>query len=218
MQESLNVLTKEYLKRSWLKELDESILDEFIKDYQDGDQINYGKLRESDKVDEYNLLSWISASSDLKLAILEDYINSHRRDSPKEESSDIKDKMDLLRELQLKVFGDNNEGGFVDEVEPDAGDGRQQRSSITVLDTELDTTGKSLNDQILLYQKALEESLVETLSPEKKQEELSNVCDTFSSTRKEAVEKTVKEEVRQAIEKTKQTGGIQKVLTQQNAA
>lgn len=218
MQEALNVLSKEYSKRVWLQKLDKDVLDDFLKNYRDGETVNIDRLRQDGQLDEYNLQIWISASSDLKLAVFENYVNSHRKGQENVENLDIKAKMNKLGVLQEKVFPNRKEGGFVDEVEPDAGDGREQRSSVNVGDSEIETTGKTLEEQIALYQGELEKTLYATLNPERKEEELAQVCEIFASKRKKVIDETVTEELQKAIENTKKNGGMQKILTQQNAA
>lgn len=207
------LLEGEYAKRIWLDKIDKENFANFTEPYRENGVVNMAKIEQNNEMDAYNLLLYLEVSSSLKKEVLEAFI-SKRGKGQYSESLDRASQMKQLKELEGKTELRGISGGFVDEVDISEAGGS---SHLIIFDESLDTTGKTVEEQMSMYEKELERVMEESIQKENgsldSNEFLSSICKKIEMAKGE-----ISSIINQALEESKKekesTSKYQKILAE----
>lgn len=213
MFEASQMLTKEYVKRACLEDIDRKNFLNFVKPYRKGNAVDFEQIKQDGKLDQYNLLAYLTISSSLGKQLIGNFIKEQSGNIDQEERVKIQKQIERLKGLQVKTIVGTNSGGFIDELVTETGGG-QQKSSIQVGNIDIDTTGKSTEEQVELFLNGLQEMLVNEMKKETPMvtgQQIATVCMTVGSKEK-AIQEVVHEEAKANTEQ--KNANYQKTLSQ----
>ena len=199
MYEASQQLTREYVSRVLLDSYDRRSFLNLVEPYRDGKSVDLERIEQDGKMESYNLLAYLTTSSTLKKTVLESLIASHSNDSSKREELTQQQKklVERLKKLQQKTVLGTEIGGFVDELQMNGEVGGHQ-SAMIVNDAVLDTSNKTIEEQIAIYQNGIEKSLMDQMGKGDdglKEQGLRTIC-TVLQEREPLIVETVEQEVK----------------------
>jgi len=157
MQEAKEILTREYIKRVLMDMIDRQAFLNLVAPYRVGTAVNFEQMKEAGVVDTYNLFAYLTTASSLKKTVLESMIADYSSDSSKKE--ELKSKQEKqqkrLEKLQEKIGFTPQNGGLIDELEEANG-----LSNIMIGEEAINTTNKTLEEQITIYQEQLKNPIL----------------------------------------------------------
>ncbi len=176
MQEAKEILTREYIKRVLMDMIDRQAFLNLVAPYRVGTAVNFEQMKEAGVVDTYNLFAYLTTASSLKKTVLESMIADYSSDSSKKE--ELKSKQEKqqkrLEKLQEKIGFTPQNGGLIDELEEANG-----LSNIMIGEEAINTTNKTLEEQITIYQEQLKNILQDKMreeNPEINPQNIITVC------------------------------------------
>ena len=205
------LLTKEYVKRMCLESIDRENFLKFIKPYRNGNMVDFERIKQNGELDQYNLLAYLTICSSLGKKLVENFIKEQSGNISQEERTKIQKQVERLKGLQTKTVIGQNNGGFIDELVVEVGEG-QQRSSIQVGDTNIDTSGKSTEEQVGLFLNGLQNMLVNEIKKETPMvtgQQIATVCIAVGE-KERAMQEELKEESK--VNTGQQTVSYQKTI------
>lgn len=216
MYEATQILTKEYVQRVLMDQLDRQSFLKLVGPYRTGKMVDFDRMRQDGIIDKYNLLAYLTTASSLKRTVLESFISRHGKGNLENEASkeQYEKQLKRIKGLQEKTILGTRCGGFIDELEI-AEDGGSHHSSMLIGDTVLDMSDKTLENQISTYQVGIESTLLGKLEKEGtllQTRGLATVC-TAVQEKIPIITEVIEQEVKQKNSK-KSTVDYQKILTQ----
>lgn len=214
MSQTSQILKGEYAKRVWLDNLDRREFLDFVNPYRTESKIDFAAMEQSGKMPEYHTLAYQTTASHLTRLVLEDFI----KDNASEEVSgghstsvDWEAQITKLKNLQEKAGIDTKSGGLVDEMEPLKEGENIQKCRLVVGSKDIDVTGKTIEEEVVMYKKGIEEILLDSINKENSSN-LSEICSDISKNQKAIIE--LVEQEFQAQRKMQASTNYQKVLSQ----
>jgi len=202
MYEAHQQLTTEYVKRVLLDSYDRRSFLNLVEPYRNGKSVDLARIEQDGKMDSYNLLAYLTTSSTLKKTVLEAFIASHSSNPSRKEELDQQygKLVERLKKLQQKTVLGTEIGGFVDELQLN-GEGGGHQSAMVVNDTVLDTSNRTIEDQVAVYQNGVEKILLDQMGKGDdtlKQQGLMTICNVLQD-REPVIVETVEQEVKASI-------------------
>lgn len=199
MYEASQQLTREFVVRTLLDSYDRRSFLALVEPYRDGKSVDLVRLAQDGLMESYNLLAYLTTSSTLKKTVLESLIANYSDDSSKKESLNQQSTklVERLKKLQQKTVLGTEIGGFVDELQMN-GEGGGHQSAMVVNDTVLDTSNKTVEEQIAIYQNGIEKILMDQMGKGDetlKRQGLKTIC-TILQEREPIIVETVEQEVK----------------------
>ena len=199
MYEANQQLTNEYVKRTILDSYDRRTFLNLVEPYRNGTTVDLDRIEQDGKMELYNLLAYLTTSSTLKKTVLEFFIASHSSDPSKKEELNQQQKklVERLKKLGQKTVLGTEIGGFVDELQMN-GEGGGHQSAMVVNDIVLDTSNKTTEEQIIIYQNGIEQALLDQMGKGDdtlKEQGLMTVCNVLQR-REPVIVETVEQEVK----------------------
>ncbi len=199
MYEASQQLTREFVIRTLLDSYDRRSFLALVEPYRDGKSVDLVRLEQDGLMESYNLLAYLTTSSTLKKTVLESLIANYSDDSSKKESLNQQSAklVERLKKLQQKTILGTEIGGFVDELQMN-GEGGGHQSAMVVNDTVLDTSNKTVEEQIAIYQNGIEKILMDQMGKGDetlKRQGLKTIC-TILQEREPIIVETVEQEVK----------------------
>lgn len=199
MYEASQQLTREFVIRALLDSYDRRSFLALVEPYRDGKSVDLARLEQDGLMESYNLLAYLTTSSTLKKTVLESLIANYSDDSSKKESLNQQSAklVERLKKLQQKTVLGTEIGGFVDELQMN-GEGGGHQSAMVVNDTVLDTSNKTVEEQIAIYQNGIEKILMDQMGKGDetlKRQGLKTIC-TILQEREPIIVETVEQEVK----------------------
>lgn len=199
MYEASQQLTREFVIRALLDSYDRRSFLALVEPYRDGKSVDLARLEQDGLMESYNLLAYLTTSSTLKKTVLESLIANYSDDSSKKESLNQQSAklVERLKKLQQKTILGTEIGGFVDELQMN-GEGGGHQSAMVVNDTVLDTSNKTVEEQIAIYQNGVEKVLMDQMGKGDetlKRQGLKTIC-TILQEREPIIVETVEQEVK----------------------
>lgn len=199
MYEASQQLTREFVTRVLLDSLDRRNFLELVEPYRNGKSVDLARLEQDGMMESYNLLAYLTTSSTLKKTVLESLIANHSDDSSKKEvlNQQSAKLVERLKKLQQKTILGTEIGGFVDELQMN-GEGGGHQSAMVVNDTVLDTSNKTVEEQIAIYQNGMEKALMDQMGKGDetlKEQGMKTIC-TILQAREPIIVETVEQEVK----------------------
>ncbi len=214
MSQTSQILEGEYAKRIWLDNLDRREFLDFVNPYRTEAKIDFAAMEQSGKMPEYNLLAYQTTASHLTRLVLEDFISNNvsgEVSGGHNTSVDWEAQITKLKNLQEKAGLDTQSGGLLDEMEPLKEGENIQKCRLTIGTKEIDVTGKSVEEEIGMYKKEIENILLESLGKESSANLLKEVCSDISKNQKAIIE--LVEQEFQNQRKSQASANYQKVLS-----
>lgn len=199
MYEASQQLTREFVVRTLLDSYDRRSFLALVEPYRDGKSVDLVRLAQDGLMESYNLLAYLTTSSTLKKTVLESLIANYSDDSSKKEllNQQSTKLVERLKKLQQKTVLGTEIGGFVDELQMN-GEGGGHQSAMVVNDTVLDTSNKTVEEQIAIYQNGIEKILMDQMGKGDetlKRQGLKTIC-TILQEREPIIVETVEQEVK----------------------
>lgn len=199
MYEASQQLTREFVVRTLLDSYDRRSFLALVEPYRDGKSVDLVRLAQDGLMESYNLLAYLTTSSTLKKTVLESLIANYSDDSSKKEllNQQSTKLVERLKKLQQKTILGTEIGGFVDELQMN-GEGGGHQSAMVVNDTVLDTSNKTVEEQIAIYQNGVEKVLMDQMGKGDetlKRQGLKTIC-TILQEREPIIVETVEQEVK----------------------
>lgn len=199
MYEASQQLTREFVIRALLDSYDRRSFLALVEPYRGGKSVDLARLEQDGLMESYNLLAYLTTSSTLKKTVLESLIANYSDDSSKKESLNQQSAklVERLKKLQQKTILGTEIGGFVDELQMN-GEGGGHQSAMVVNDTVLDTSNKTVEEQIAIYQNGVEKVLMDQMGKGDetlKRQGLKTIC-TILQEREPIIVETVEQEVK----------------------
>lgn len=199
MYEASQQLTREFVIRALLDSYDRRSFLALVEPYRDGKSVDLARLEQDGLMESYNLLAYLTTSSTLKKTVLESLIANYSDDSSKKEllNQQSTKLVERLKKLQQKTVLGTEIGGFVDELQMN-GEGGGHQSAMVVNDTVLDTSNKTVEEQIAIYQNGVEKVLMDQMGKGDetlKRQGLKTIC-TILQEREPIIVETVEQEVK----------------------
>lgn len=199
MYEASQQLTREFVVRTLLDSYDRRSFLALVEPYRDGKSVDLVRLEQDGLMESYNLLAYLTTSSTLKKTVLESLIANYSDDSSKKEllNQQSTKLVERLKKLQQKTVLGTEIGGFVDELQMN-GEGGGHQSAMVVNDTVLDTSNKTVEEQIAIYQNGIEKILMDQMGKGDetlKRQGLKTIC-TILQEREPIIVETVEQEVK----------------------
>lgn len=213
MSQTSQILEGEYAKRIWLDNLDRREFLDFVNPYRTESKIDFAAMEQSGKMPEYHLLAYQTTASHLTRLVLEDFIHDNTSEEVSgghSASVDWEAQITKLKNLQEKAGLDTQSGGLLDEMEPLKEGESIQKCRLVVGTKDIDVTGKTVEEEIGIYKKGIEEVLLDSIQKENSSSQLSEICTNMSKNQK-AIIGLIEQEFQ--VKRTTKTSSYQKILS-----
>lgn len=199
MYDASEQLTKEYVTRVLLDSFDRRSFLNLVDPYRNGKSVDLERIEQDGKMEQYNLLAYLTTSSTLKKTVLESLIASHSDNSSKKEelNQQTKKLIERLNKLSQKTVLGTSVGGFVDELQMNV-EGGSHQSAMVVNGTVLDTSNQRVEQQITTYKNGVERILLDQMGKGDdtlKEQGLKTICSVLEK-REPIIVETIEQEVK----------------------